>query len=334
MSKNTVSKAIIDLGTDLYFNKIQNYSLEESNQVLRNAINKELGVSEWTGRTFRHNKDRIYQIVESTLDVIQPKMLEDVFGEYVETRYVGWGETPEFNIPPSRKLFQVATVSYGNGSVRRQDLEVGGKMQVPTALRHITVYASWYEFVTGRIDWMNVINTMNESFVQQIRTEIYDLVKNSFNTINTPYKETGTFDYDKLVNIASHLVAEYGGRVAVMGTKSALVKVTRESGYQLSDSKKDEVLRSGFLGSIDNMDFIELQQVHAIGTDDFLLDNNMIFIVPQGANKFIKLFVEGDTIIKETDLLENKDFSKEYMMMKSYGLALVPSVKYGIYQFA
>ena len=32
--------------------------------------------------------------------------------------------------------------------------------------------------------------------------------------------------------------------------------------------------------------------------------------------------------------MQNKDFSKEFMMMRSYGLALVPSVKYGMYQFS
>ena len=144
----------------------------------------------------------------------------------------------------------------------------------------------------------------------------------------------GTFEYDKLVNIASHLNAEYGGRVAVLGTKSALVKVTRESGYQFSDNKKDELLKSGYLGSIDNMDFIELEQAHKVGTDEFALDNKMLYIIPQGNQKFIKLFFEGETIIEDTPLMQNKDFSKEFMMMRSYGLALVPSVKYGMYQFS
>ena len=174
--RHMISSAVIDLARDLSLNQLGNYSVEEGNDVLRKAIKEELGIEKWDGRAFRYNKDRIYEIVERTLDVAQPQTMKDVFGQYVDTQFVGWSQTAEFNIPPSRQLFQVATVSYGNGSVRKQELEVGGKLQVPTALRHITIRASWYEFVSGQIDWVRMITQMNDSFVHQIRMEIYDLV--------------------------------------------------------------------------------------------------------------------------------------------------------------
>lgn len=325
---------LIQMGIDLYNNKITDYSKEDANEAFRKALLDICGTEQIDYKSFRKHQMEVFEIVEETLDELIPQILDNQFDRFVESRNVNWGDEKEFIIPNVGKLFKVAIVSNGNGNLRRQEIDKGGKLSVPTKMRGVKIYAPFYSFLAGRIDWAKMVNLIAESYTANLRKEIFECFDAGFSELGNTYGKTGSFDYEKLVELASHIDAEYGIGVTVFGTKSALAKVTSSAGKQLSDRAKDELLKGGYLGSLDGMDLVELKQYHIPNTDKFALDNKMLIVVPNGQEKIIKLIWEGETLISETQVGVNADGSKEYLVEKSYGMAVVPTMKYGMYKFS
>lgn len=327
-------KELVQMGIDLYNGNITNYSAKESNEAFRKAILDICGVEKIDAKTFRRYKTEIFELVEETLDVLVPQILDGQFDRFADIKNIAWGDAQEFEIPQVGQLFDVAVISYGNGNIARQRLEEGGKLRVSTKMRGVKIYTPFYNFLAGKTDWAKAVNTVAKSFAALLKKEIFDAINASFSSLNSTYGVSATFDWTKLVTLSSHLQAEYGNGVSVFGTKSALAKVTTAMPYALSDAKKDEIFATGYLGSANGIDFIELEQYHKPGTDLFALDDSMLIIVPSGEEKIVKIIFEGEALVSETAEGVNADGSKEYLMEKAYGLAVVPTNKYGIYKMA
>lgn len=325
---------LIQMGIDLYNNKITDYSQADANEAFRKALLDVCGTDKIDYKVFRKHKNDLFELVEETLDELIPQILDNQFDRFVESKNVNWGDQKEFILPNVRKLFDIAIISEGNGNLRRQRIDEGGRMTIPTKMRGVKIYAPFMSFLAGRIDWAKMVNMIADSYNAKLRKEIFECFDAGFSQLGSTYGLTGSFDYEKLVELASHIDAEYGMGVTVFGTKSALTKVTSASGKQLSDRAKDELLKGGYLGSLDGMDFVELKQYHAPNTDEFAIDNKTLIVVPTGQEKIVKLIWEGESLISETQAGVNADGSKEYLLEKSYGMAVVPTMKYGMYKFS
>ena len=325
---------LTQMGIDLYNNKITDYSQEDANEAFRKALLDVCGTDKITYRTFQLHDRELFALVSETLDELIPQILDNQFDRFVESKNISFGDQKEFIIPQIRKLFDVAVISYGNGNIRKQRIDEGGRLSVPTKMRGVKIYAPFYSFLAGRIDWIKMVNMIAESYTSKLRKEIFECFDKGFSQLGSTYGLTGTFDYEKLIELTSHIDAEYGMGVTVFGTKSALAKITSASSKQLSDRAKDELLKGGYLGSLDGMDFVELKQYHIPNTDEFAIDNKTLIIVPTGEEKIVKLIWEGETIISETQAGTNADGSKEYLVEKAYGMAVVPTMKYGMYKFS
>ena len=75
-----------------------------------------------------------------------------------------------------------------------------------------------------------------------------------------------------------------------------------------------------------------MPQAHKPGTNDFVIDNNFLLILPSGNEKIVKFVMEGNALIDEAT--GNKDDSKEYELRKKYGVAVERSAKFGVYILA
>lgn len=325
---------LVQMSIDLYNNKITDYSREDANEAFRKALLDICETDQIDYKSFRKHQMEIFEIVEESLDKLIPQILDSQFDRFVESKDVNWGDEKEFTLPNIGKLFKVAIVSNGNGNLRRQRIDEGGRLSVPTKMRGVNIHAPFYSFLSGRIDWVKMVDMIADSYTANLRKEIFECFDAGFSQLGKTYGINGSFDYEKLVELASHIDAEYGMGVTVFGTKSALAKVTSASGKQLSDRAKDELLKGGYLGNLDGMDFVELKQYHIPNTDKFALDNKTLIVVPTGQEKIIKLIWEGETLVSEIQAGVNTDGSKEYLVEKSYGMAVVPTMKYGMFKFS
>lgn len=325
---------IIRLGLDLANNKVQQYSTDEANAVLRNAFLDLMGVSNGGKidyKAFRRNKVQIFEILEVIIEQVINDGIQKQFDGFAEYRNLKWGDTNKFIIPDHNQIFKVAMVSDGNGNLRRQRLRDGEELIVSTDTYAIKIYEEFYRFLSGRVDWNYMVNKVAESFARDLAQRIYDAVYNSYGKFNSTYHKTvaGTSTAqqleDELVQMAMHIEARTGESVAVYGTKMALRKFAPS---QISFNMMDARNKLGYYGEIAGLELREIKQAHIHNTDNFAIDNNFVLLLPQNVDKMVKIVNEGETLIQE-NMNDNTDMTIEYTVIQKFGIAVVCSKVFG-----
>lgn len=320
---------VAKLAVDLYKNRLTNYSKEEGMDVLRKELVEMNGGSDKiTPKSFRKNPE-LFEILEQALDVLIVEGLEDQFNEFVETVQLDHGDTTVFTIEEHR-LFDVAVISDGNGDLRRDRLD-RGEVTVRTHTYGIAIYEELSRLLAGRVDWVKMVDNVAKSYTNKIRTEIYKALYESFDKVTGNYKVTGSFTEDKLATLIAHVEAGTGMDAMIMGTKQALAKITTAN---MSEQSKEARESLGYVGNFQGTDMVEVKQAHKPGTDQFAIDNDFLIVAPMNPDKMVKLVLEGDSMIMESQEGDRLDMQRDYKFIKKAGFAVISASKWGVYKFA
>lgn len=327
----TARKEIVQLGLDLYHGNAvgTDFSASDAENSLRKEL-LEVNGGNINFKDFRRNKVEFFEIIEEVASQLIVEGIENQFQDLAEIRNLAWGDTNKFIIP-NRQLFKIATISDGNGNLRRQRLSDRGEFTVPVETRGIKIYEELYRFLAGRVNWKDMIDKVAKSWNIMMKNEIVDAVYKSFDATKTTYHYSGAFDLAKLLEICQHVEASTGADVVIYGTRLGLSKITPAV---VSDNMRDKMNETGYYGVVNGYQLREMKQVHKIGTHEFALDDNFLMIVPQNQDKMVKIVLEGDAIIDEVQGGVNADMSKEYMFLMKLGIAVIPAVQYGIFKLA
>jgi len=246
---------------------------------------------------------------------------------------LSWGDQAVFEVSdPS--LFKVATIANGTTNVRMQRLDKGS-LTVPTKMRFVKIYTEFYQFVSGRVNWVEMVNRIASSFALQIKTDIYSAIYASYSALNATYGVTGTFSVSAFNTMVAHVMsAANTPDVACFGTKLALAKVTPSAGYTaypglMNQDMMAQVNKQGYIGNLQGTPLIELQNAHIPGSDNFVIDDSFLLIVPMNSEKIVKLVFEGEAIMTDNAFDQNADLSMEKGFGKMYGLGVLSSSRYG-----
>ena len=305
------------------------FSRDDSMEVLRKELIALNGGSEkLTPKSFRKHPE-LFEVLEESLDILVIEGLEGQFDEFVETVILDWGDTKVFTIQENR-LFDVAIISDGNGDIRRDRLD-SGEITVKTETMGVGVYEELHRLLAGRVDFAKLVDNVAKSYTNAIKDRIYNALYNSFSTLGSTYGVTGTFTEAKLADLIAHVEAGTGQEAIILGTKQALGKITN---VELSDSLRDRKSQLGYYGIFQGTEMMEIKQAHKVGTDTFVIDNNFLMVVPKSPDKFVKMVLEGDSLIEEDGEGKRKDMQRDYRFIKKAGFAIISSSKYGIYRIS
>ena len=331
-----MNKDIVKLAVELAKGRVQNYSAQESNDVLRKAFAKLMDFSlEGNGKidrkTFRKNKVEIFEILEEIINETLHEGLESQFDGFAEYRNLAWGDENLFKTP-ANNIFRVALVSDGNGNIRRQRLRDGQEFSVSLDTYAIKVGEDFHRFLAGRVDWAELMVGIAESFKRDLTQRIADAVMKSFGEYGATYHKTfsQTPTEDELVEMAMHIEARTGEKVAIYGTKLALRKLAPS---QISENLKDARNAVGYYGEIAGIELREIAQSHVYGADEFAIDNNFILMLPQNADKMVKVVNEGDAIIQDQQGGVTSDMMQEYFIANKFGVSVITSKVFGFAKF-
>jgi hypothetical protein len=320
------------LGVDLYFNKVQNFSKDEAETAFRQAVIDLVGAKPSDSNYFykwQENKYKVFNLISETVTVILPVTIDEELNGFADVKSANWGDQLVFEVTDPR-LFEVAMVSDGNQNVRRQRLD-NGKLTLTPQNRTIKIYEEFYRWVSGRIDWAVMVDRVSRSFLNQIKTDIYNKIYASYANLGTAYKATGSFSVTQFHQLVQHVEAGSGGLTpTVFGTKLALSKVI--SGSYVSYNMMDEINRKGFLANFQGVDLVEIKQSHIPNTDNFAIANDFLLFVPAGVNKIVKIGFEGSAIVTESQPNENADMSLEYQFTQKYDIGVLSTGKYAMWQ--
>lgn len=324
---------IVKMAIDLASNKVQKYSTSEANDTLRKAFAELMefstegtnGKFEIDRKTFRKHKVEIFEILEEIINETLQEGLKSQFDGFAEYRNLAWGDTNLFKVPANNN-FRVSLVSDGNGNIRRQRLQDGSEFSVGLDTYAIKIGEDFHRFLAGRVQWAELMGGIAESFKRDMTQRIYTAVYSSYGKYNGTYHMTGNVDEDMLVELAMHIEARTGEKVAVYGTKLALRKLAPNAITESMNDRRNEV---GFYGTIAGIDLREIEQSHKYGTDEFAIDNNMILVLPQNADKMVKVVNEGDAIIQDQQGGTSSDMMQEYFIANKFGVSVITSKVFG-----
>ena len=328
-------KDIVKLAVDLANGKTitdgkRNFSAKESNDTLRKAFADLMEYSlEGNGtidrKTFRKHKVEIFEILEEIINETLQEGLKSQFDGFAEYRNLAWGDTNLFKTP-ANQIFRIALVSDGNGNIRRQRLRDGEEFMVSLDTYAIKLGEDFHRFLAGRVDWAELMEGVAESFKRDLTQRIYKAVLSSYGRYNDTYHFEGNVSEDDLVELAMHIEARTGEKVAVYGTKLALRKLAPNAITEAMNNSRNQV---GYYGVIAGIELREIEQSHKYGTDEFAISNDMILVLPQNADKMVKVINEGDAIIQDQQGGTSSDMMQEYFIANRFGVAVITTKVFG-----
>jgi hypothetical protein len=127
-------------------------------------------------------------------------------------------------------------------------------------------------------------------------------------------------------------MATGANEVIIMGTKSALTKVTGLQNVDwISNEMKNERHTTGRMGIWEGIRLVEIKQGFALGdTKNKLVDDKVLFIMPVMDNKFIKLVNRGEDQLREVqDKTLNQDMTYDYRYMFQMGVGVLINLIFG-----
>lgn len=327
---------IVKLAIDLAKGRVQNFSKEESNDVLRNAFKELMGFS--TGmsdkearRAFRKNKVEIFEILEEVINETLHEGLENQFNGFAEYRNLAWGDENLFKVP-ANNIFRVALISDGNSNLRRQRLRDGQEFSVSLDTYGIKVGEDFHRFLAHRVDWSEFMAGIAESFKRDLTARIAKGVMDSYGEYGATYHTTLTSapTEDQIIEMAMHIEARTGEKVAIYGTKLALRKLAPSKVTEAMNNSRNSV---GFYGEIAGIQLNEISQSHEYGSDNFAIDNNFLLLLPQNVDKMVKVVNEGDAVIQDQAGGQTADMMQEYFIANRFGISIITTKAFGFIKF-
>lgn len=325
------SNYIVKLAVNLAKGKTEQFSKAESNDNLRKAFADlmEFSLEGTNGvidrKTFRRFKTDIFEILEVIINETLQEGLKSQFDGFAEYRNLAWGDENKF-VTPANNIFRVALISDGNGNIRRQRLRDGQEFSISLDTYGIKIGEDFHRFLAGRVDWSDFMSAIAESYKRDLTQRIYTAVLSSYGKYNGTYHREGNLTEDQLIELAMHIKARTGEDVAVYGTKLALRKLAPSNITESMNERRNEV---GFYGTIAGIDLREIEQSHKYGTDEFAIDNKMILVLPQNADKMVKVVNEGDAIIQDLAGGQSADMMQEYFICNRFGVSVITSKVFG-----
>lgn len=329
-----IDSNLIKLAVDGYKGHVAgDYSVNDTQEALRKALVEANGGSTKLDiKAIRDGRcNGVFAIIEELVNVIHEEGLkgDEFFMNMVEDRNLSLGDTNKFHIE-RECLFAVADIAEGTQGVRRQRIEAGQDITINTQLRAIKIYEELNRVLAGRIDFNKFVDLVGKSFTKQELDATYDAFVGMFKKLKAPYTETGSFDEDKLLELIDHVEASTGETAVIIGTRKALRKIKTAV---VSDSAKEEMYAMGHFGRFNGTELVAVKQRHKSGTDDFILDDNVLYVFA-GDTKPIKRVTEGDVTMLMGTPMNNADMSQEFLMMKRTGIAVIFDRDFGVYNLS
>lgn len=307
-------------------------------QAIRKGFYEMMGVEEGQAlnyKKFRQHKNEIFEIIEEIVEITVNEGFNSELDGLIEYRNLALGDKNEFYVP-ANKNFRVSVMSDGNGNIRRQRMTEGQSYSVPTERKGVKIYEEFDRFMAGRINFTDMARKVGEDMVEATKEDIYSVILTNFREAGAglPYRKTisGTVPTEKdILEMAKHLEAKTGAKVAIYGTALALSSLDIKYPSDASNNQRNQ---QAFYGRIAGIEAKELPALHKVGTDEFIFEDDAILLLPQTGDKFVKVVNEGTATIIEGDALSRADLQQEYMLSEKIGVSVIPSSVFGFIKFS
>ena len=305
------------------------YTSAERNEALRNAFKELVPDGKNRYKSFRNNKNEIFELIEENVDEILPKRVDDAYGGFVEYQILDQGQKPKFKTKKGKRglLNFITKVGLG-GVIERTRLDVDYINMTMEAFGG-AVYVEFERFLDGVVDWTDLINAIVDGIMEKINLQIQTTLIASFTGLSANMKvQANAFVPSQMGQLITN-VQSYGDNVVIFCTPTFAGTIEETPGF-ISDMDKTERREFGRIGKFRGASVVVLPNAFADdGNTTKVLSDQYAIIVATNESKIVKVAFEGDTIVKET---ENSDDSIEFKSYKKFGLTIVYSNFYCMFR--
>jgi len=327
---------VIKLATDMIYGRVaSNFAdaSKNSEALVAQLIELNGGKKELSLKTF-HRGNEVFEIIEALIPAIvhEGLMGDEFFFNMVEYRNLELGDDIDF-WTENKSEFIVADGSYGVTGVRRQRLGEMEKYNVATSLKVIKVYEEAKRLMAGRVDFDTFVQKVATAMAEKLKEDVYNAfasISATSHGLNSTYVPAGTYTEDELLELVEHVEISTKRRAVIYGTRKALRKVTTAVRSREGDT---DMYNMGYYGKFNGTDMIVVPQRHEVGTDNFLLDDDKIYILASD-DKPIKVVNVGEGIIQVKEAVNTADFTQNYLYGQEFGVGLCFNEKIGVMKTA
>lgn len=325
----TVAKANPSAPTAYSFEG-QSYSYEDMNEALR----VEFSALAPTYRDYKINQNTIFALIEQTIDEILPARVMEQYGMFAEVKTFAQGDKPIFTTKVNRATRDRAKQFIGRvglaGLYEVFRLEGGKSYEVPTNAHGGAAQIGFEEFLDGNVNFADVLDFVMTGLDDCLYGEIAKQLIGATSSIGAYNKYTGTsFNesaMDKLLSVAD----AYGSKATIYCTFEFAATMIPSDVRWASDSIKNTLWNNGWLGNYKGHNVVVLRQSFEDETNSVkVIDPSYCWIIPGGADKPVKIALEGGTIVDE---YVNYDRSREIQVYKKLGVRAIFSNDICMYQ--
>ena len=309
-----------------------NFTVENVNDAFIDGL-KELAGSY---NQFMKNRYDLYDIIIESIDEILPRDVMAAIGQFAEVQTVAQGQKAMFKKKLGRaraKKFLTQVGLSGVYETFRLDSEtfelgahaVGGGATI-----------DFERMLDGAESLAEVVGIVTEGLTNAVYVEVERALVAAYDNMPATNKYKGAWSADEMVKLMN-IVRAYGQPVifacpefiAKMGA-DAIVPVATGTGQGVYSPKDIEAIHdTGFIKVFRGATVVEIPQsfVDETNTETYV-DPSRAYVFPAGAEKVVKVVLEGSTQIRDH---ENKDNSMEVYAWKKMGCAILHHNNWCIY---
>ena len=296
------------------------------------------GLKEFAGsyNQFMKNRYDLYDIIIESIDEILPRDVMAAIGQFAEVQTVAQGQKAMFKKKLGRaraKKFLTQVGLSGVYETFRLDSEtfelgahaVGGGATI-----------DFERMLDGAESLAEVVGIVTEGLTNAVYVEVERALVAAYDNMPATNKYKGAWNADEMVKLMT-IVRAYGSPVifacpefiAKMGA-DAIIPVATGTGQGVYSPKDIEAIHdTGFIKVFRGAPVVEIPQsfVDETNTETYV-DPSRAYVFPAGAEKVVKVVLEGATQIRDH---ENKDNSMEVYAWKKMGCAILHHNNWCIY---
>lgn len=274
-------------------------------------------------RTYKENQNTIFALVEQVLTDTTPADVKAQYGMFADITTIAQGDkavfTQKISLDSKRRAKKNFVTKVGLAGRYEVFMLDGKSIEVQVTAYGGAARIGLEEFLDGRFTFDEFINIVREGMSEAVYNEIIKALASVVASIKPVNKKTETAFVEASMDDLLEIADSYG-KATIFCTYRFAATMVPQTGW-VSNEMKNTKWGQGYLGDYKGHQVVVLTQSFEDETNTTkVLNDQIAYIIPAGAEKPIKIVFEGQALVREVE--NNDDWSRDFQTYQKFGVAM------------